>query len=959
LFTFCSQKWGHTCAIEDLVLTRTAEEGRTENIRSSIEQGLAVSAKFVGAKRTISNELLAQLLHDKIRVHNNGEDAEAILDSEMQVATSKVQSKIIGDCLPKGQRKPFPDNCFSLMIYSGAKGSLVNHSQVSCALGQQALEGRRVPRTIAGKSLPCFSSFDPTPRAGGYVSDRFLTGVRPQEYYFHCMAGREGLIDTAVKTARSGYLQRCLVKHLENLSVHYDRTVRVSDGSCIQFLYGEDGLDAVNTSYLQGCDDTLGFLYSNYKALAAKLQVGSEHGQMDLSGAGIDILKAPKLYADIAKTKAKSAKLGRDIAIFSGAYGLARRPKRQTTSSFAETSLLPGLRKVKITKTHKKDNSVDLVFIEDNHIIKRYPLMCDDRRLLFATMPDPVMSQLVPDSHLGAICEKLQLQLDRYVETNPHGIIKSPDDALTLQQLVWVKYLRSMVAPGENVGVIAAQGIGEPSTQMTLNTFHLAGHGAGNVTLGIPRMRELLMTASQTQKTPSMILPLKPNVTKAQAEDIKSSMYKLHLSELLHTASGGIKVTERLGRESLRSGALEFGSVASEASAMNKGEGTWVRQYEIRLVLQPLKAIKKQFNLNLGEVGHLVGKNFLPILMRMVKKELSRGGNVLKRVTVKGTKDEEDDDSNDDQPVEEPTENNDNDKNPKAKEIDGYDDDDDSDESDAAQSAESEDESEDPLASLHKIKDTRKSMPDSWAHVEVPDIVRVAQCWDGCFTSPAVGSEPASIIVRLRFPASSKKLLVVGLAEQAAEQAVLKHTKDIENAYVVEAKDGSLSIATAGTNFHAAFELADDVEINKIDANNVGAFLKTYGVEAARAAIVKEVGGVFGAYGIGVDPRHLGLVADYMTFEGGYRALNRGGISSCPSPFVRVTFETSAAFLTQSALQGEIDNLKSVSARLCLGQLLQSGTGAFDLVVPNTAKSTVRNTPSYSMKTKEKMKTNL
>ena len=69
------------------------------------------------------------------------------------------------------------------------------------------LQGRRVPLMPSGKSLPCFPAFDPSPRAGGYISDRFLTGLRPQEYFFHCMSGREGLVDTAVKTSRSGYLQ--------------------------------------------------------------------------------------------------------------------------------------------------------------------------------------------------------------------------------------------------------------------------------------------------------------------------------------------------------------------------------------------------------------------------------------------------------------------------------------------------------------------------------------------------------------------------------------------------------------------------------------------------------------------------------------------------------------------------------------------------------------------------------
>ncbi len=100
-----------------------------------------------------------------------------------------------------------------------------------------------MPMMVNGKTLPSFLPYDPNPRAGGFISDRFLTGLRPQEFYFHCMAGREGLIDTAVKTSRSGYLQRCLVKHLETLSIAYDYTVRDADGSIIEFFYGEDGID--------------------------------------------------------------------------------------------------------------------------------------------------------------------------------------------------------------------------------------------------------------------------------------------------------------------------------------------------------------------------------------------------------------------------------------------------------------------------------------------------------------------------------------------------------------------------------------------------------------------------------------------------------------------------------------------------------------------------------------------
>ncbi len=102
----------------------------------------------------------------------------------------------------------------------------------------------------SGKSLPSFSPYDSNPRAAGYISDRFLTGIRPQDYYFHCMAGREGLVDTAVKTSRSGYLQRCLVKALETCVVAYDYSVRDSGGTVVQFLYGEDAIDVASSKFL-------------------------------------------------------------------------------------------------------------------------------------------------------------------------------------------------------------------------------------------------------------------------------------------------------------------------------------------------------------------------------------------------------------------------------------------------------------------------------------------------------------------------------------------------------------------------------------------------------------------------------------------------------------------------------------------------------------------------------------
>lgn len=104
-------------------------------------------------------------------------DGGAGYDMACSGALHPIASDVVKACLPRGQAKPFPANCMSLMTVTGAKGSVVNFSQISCLLGQQELEGRRVPRLPNGKTLPSFAPFDPDARCDGFITDRFLTGA--------------------------------------------------------------------------------------------------------------------------------------------------------------------------------------------------------------------------------------------------------------------------------------------------------------------------------------------------------------------------------------------------------------------------------------------------------------------------------------------------------------------------------------------------------------------------------------------------------------------------------------------------------------------------------------------------------------------------------------------------------------------------------------------------------------
>ena len=109
-----------------------------------------------------------------------------MLEKYLATKTTTHSSQVRDTCIPAGAFKLFPHNCFTMMTSAGAKGSKVNHQQITCQLGQQELEGARVPIMVSGKSLPCFEPYALGYREGGYIKDRFLTGVRPPEYFFHC-----------------------------------------------------------------------------------------------------------------------------------------------------------------------------------------------------------------------------------------------------------------------------------------------------------------------------------------------------------------------------------------------------------------------------------------------------------------------------------------------------------------------------------------------------------------------------------------------------------------------------------------------------------------------------------------------------------------------------------------------------------------------------------------------------
>uniref|UniRef100_A0A1A9WT12 DNA-directed RNA polymerase subunit n=1 Tax=Glossina brevipalpis TaxID=37001 RepID=A0A1A9WT12_9MUSC len=166
---------------------------------------------------------------------------EQTLEAVMLRELSSIREQAAKACF----RELHPTNSALIMALSGSKGSNINISQMIACVGQQAISGKRVPNGFENRALPHFDKFSAIPAARGFVQNSFFSGLTATEFFFHTMAGREGLVDTAVKTAETGYLQRRLVKCLEDLVVHYDGSVRNTTGEIVELIYGGDGLDPV------------------------------------------------------------------------------------------------------------------------------------------------------------------------------------------------------------------------------------------------------------------------------------------------------------------------------------------------------------------------------------------------------------------------------------------------------------------------------------------------------------------------------------------------------------------------------------------------------------------------------------------------------------------------------------------------------------------------------------------
>ena len=388
-----------------------------------------VTPNNVDKKINDLTEIVYQECDKSIELYNSGELKASMGKDQKDTLEMEILNKLASmnnECQEIINKSLTHNNSGKIMANTGARGSMLQVKQMTGMLGQQTIHGDRIKNTVNNdRVLSFFKPDDNGVISHGFVTSNYRDGLSPLEFFFHTMSGRDGLVDTAVRTQASGYLQRRLINSLGDIRVEYDGTIRDTYGFIIQFLYGEDGIDVSK----------------------------SDHGE---------------------------------------AFNI----NRLITSQYI----------IDKSKRSKDDN------IDD--ILKKYTKTFNPK--LRETTISAINKSKLSKEGVKQVCEK----------------------ALRL-------YNNAKIDPGNSIGIITAQSLGEPGTQMTLRTFHHAGTSVKNVTLGLPRLEEILNDRNSI-KTPVMDIYLEDDIknSKTAAIDIGYKILPTEIQQV--TTSIKVDTKEKL-----------------------------------------------------------------------------------------------------------------------------------------------------------------------------------------------------------------------------------------------------------------------------------------------------------------------------------------------------------------------------------------------------------------------------
>lgn len=378
-----------------------------------------------------------------------GCDLEQSLETRLQGVLNNVRDLAGRVCMSTLHYHNAP----LIMASCGSKGSPINIAQMVACVGQQSVGGKRCANGFKGRTTPHFPRGDKSPAGKGFVANSFYSGLTATEFFFHTMAGREGLVDTAVKTAETGYMSRRLMKSLEDLFLCYDGTVRNSSAGVVQLVYGDDNMDPL---LMEGKDGRpLDLDYTLHEVKRTTQPVGRS-----LEERSNEVPLPHQLEALVAAQLRRGEFVGQDTCSDSFQRDLQALLRSQVATLAARRA------EVGLPATARGDP-----FLE----------------------------------YLAGLPTLTPAQLSAYVDT------------------CLSRYAARGLEPATPVGAIAAQSLGEPGTQMTLKTFHFAGVASMNVTLGVPRIKEII-NAAKTISTPIMNVALEADGHEVAARMVKGRL---------------------------------------------------------------------------------------------------------------------------------------------------------------------------------------------------------------------------------------------------------------------------------------------------------------------------------------------------------------------------------------------------------------------------------------------------
>ena len=440
-------------------------------------------------------------------------DSNDRLDIIYDAKVAAICEKTVKDIRLDTMQKLPLSNRVNYIVTSGSKGSDINIQQMMCLLGQQAIDGKRVPLGFTDRTLPHYPRYENGAESRGFISSNFVNGLNPQEFFFHSMAGREGVIDTAVKTANSGYLQRKLVKSMEDLKVGHDYTVRASNNDIVQFCYGYDGfnstdlekqktnfikidIDKLNKNYYIDVNEPFEYVLKNEIVAMKKIQqwrtIISDYNK-----------HIESLIEEFHNIYIKFSKMD-DIQIYHPVN--FKRLILNTTKQF------------KLGNVNKSDLHPIFIITEIHALVKYLSISINSQR------------------NIG--CEILLWNyLSPKILLRDHKVNRIA--FLHIVNAIKARYNNSLADGGEMVGPLAAQSLGEKSTQMTLNTFHLAGVGEKSaVTTGVQRLIELLGNTRKAKNNDiTVYLDEKHRYTQDMADTIRNNIELTTIGDVLESTA--------------------------------------------------------------------------------------------------------------------------------------------------------------------------------------------------------------------------------------------------------------------------------------------------------------------------------------------------------------------------------------------------------------------------------------